>query len=158
MVRSLLIGASAAALLALPAGAFAQPGLGGCCLPDTTCAMLTYSDCLARNGAWLGDGVPCTECGACCVTGWLSYGCMITSPAECAGIGGTYVGACDRCCYVNCDESTTPPTLNVADFTCFLQRFAAGDMYANCDGTLQPPILNVADFSCFLVRFAQGCQ
>ena len=28
--------------------------------------------------------------------------------------------------YVNCDNSTTPPTLNVADFTCFLHQFAAG--------------------------------
>ena len=29
-------------------------------------------------------------------------------------------------CYPNCDNSTTPPILNVADFTCFLNRFAAG--------------------------------
>src|SRR5262249_12430591 len=30
-------------------------------------------------------------------------------------------------CYANCDASTTPPVLNVADFSCFLNRFAAGD-------------------------------
>ena len=29
-------------------------------------------------------------------------------------------------CYANCDNSSTPPVLNVADFTCFLQKFAAG--------------------------------
>jgi alpha-tubulin suppressor-like RCC1 family protein len=29
-------------------------------------------------------------------------------------------------CYPNFDASTAVPTLNVADFTCFLQRFAAG--------------------------------
>jgi hypothetical protein len=29
-------------------------------------------------------------------------------------------------CYPNCDGSTTPPILNVLDFTCFLNRFAAG--------------------------------
>ncbi len=29
-------------------------------------------------------------------------------------------------CYANCDGSTTPPVLNVLDFTCFLNRFAAG--------------------------------
>ncbi len=29
-------------------------------------------------------------------------------------------------CYANCDNSTTAPVLNVADFTCFLQAFAAG--------------------------------
>jgi hypothetical protein len=60
-------------------------------------------------------------------------------------------------CYANCDESTTAPVLNVADFTCFLQRFAAGESYANCDSSTAAPILNVGDFTCFLQRFAQGC-
>jgi len=32
----------------------------------------------------------------------------------------------DDRCYANCDGSTVPPILNVADFTCFLQKFAAG--------------------------------
>ena len=60
-------------------------------------------------------------------------------------------------CYGNCDESTTAPVLNVADFTCFLQRFAAGNSYANCDESTVAPTLNVADFTCFLQRFAAGC-
>jgi uncharacterized membrane protein len=60
-------------------------------------------------------------------------------------------------CYANCDGSPTPPILNVGDFTCFLQRFAAGNMYANCDNSTAPPILNVGDFTCFLQRFAAGC-
>jgi serine protease AprX len=60
-------------------------------------------------------------------------------------------------CYANCDGSTEPPVLNVADFTCFLQRFAAGESYANCDGSTAVPVLNVADFTCFLQRFAEGC-
>jgi hypothetical protein len=60
-------------------------------------------------------------------------------------------------CYANCDGSTTPPVLNVADFTCFLTKFAAGDPYANCDGSTTPPVLNVADFTCFLTKFAGGC-
>ena len=54
--------------------------------------------------------------------------------------------------------STTPPVLNVLDFTCFLNRFAAGDAYANCDGSTQAPVLNVLDFSCFLNQFAAGCS
>jgi hypothetical protein len=29
-------------------------------------------------------------------------------------------------CYANCDNSTTPPALNVQDFSCFLNAFAAG--------------------------------
>jgi ligand-binding sensor domain-containing protein len=60
-------------------------------------------------------------------------------------------------CYGNCDGSTAAPVLNVADFTCFLQRFAAGDSWANCDGSTATPTLNVADFTCFLQRFAAGC-
>jgi serine protease AprX len=59
-------------------------------------------------------------------------------------------------CYANCDGSTASPILNVADFTCFLQKFAAGDPWANCDGTGVPP-LNIADFTCFLAKFAAGC-
>jgi hypothetical protein len=60
-------------------------------------------------------------------------------------------------CYANCDDSTTAPVLNVADFTCFLQRFAAGESYANCDQSTTVPVLNVADFTCFLQSFASGC-
>ncbi len=61
-------------------------------------------------------------------------------------------------CYPNCDASTTSPVLNVADFTCFLQRFASGDAYANCDQSTTAPSLNVADFTCYLQRFAAGCN
>jgi hypothetical protein len=60
-------------------------------------------------------------------------------------------------CYANCDNSTVPPVLNVIDFTCFLQKFAAGDPYANCDHSTTPPVLNVIDFTCFLQKFAAGC-
>jgi hypothetical protein len=60
-------------------------------------------------------------------------------------------------CYPNCDGSTAAPRLNVLDFTCFLQRFSAGDLYANCDRSTTPPALNVLDFSCFLQKFATGC-
>jgi hypothetical protein len=61
-------------------------------------------------------------------------------------------------CYANCDGSTAAPILNVQDFTCFLQQFAAGLPYANCDGSTAAPALNVQDFSCFLQRFAAGCS
>jgi hypothetical protein len=60
-------------------------------------------------------------------------------------------------CYANCDWSTTAPILNVTDFTCFLTRYAAGDVWANCDVSSQAPVLNVADFTCFLQRYAAGC-
>ncbi len=60
-------------------------------------------------------------------------------------------------CYANCDASTTPPVLNVLDFSCFLNMYAAGDTRANCDGSTTPPVLNVLDFSCFLNMYAAGC-
>ncbi len=68
---------------------------------------------------------------------------------------GQYVA---RVCYANCDHSTTPPVLNVLDFSCFLNKFAAGDTYANCDRSTIAPVLNVLDFSCFLNKFAAGCS
>jgi hypothetical protein len=64
---------------------------------------------------------------------------------------------CEELCYANCDGSTTAPVLNVQDFTCFLQRYAAGEAYANCDGSTTAPVLNVQDFTCFLQQYAAGC-
>jgi hypothetical protein len=61
-------------------------------------------------------------------------------------------------CYANCDSSTQQPCLNVLDFTCFLNAFAAASTYANCDNSTQQPVLNVLDFTCFLNRFAAGCS
>ena len=58
---------------------------------------------------------------------------------------------------MNCDGSTTAPILNVNDFICFNNRFAAGESYANCDASTAPPVLNVNDFICFNNRFATGC-
>jgi len=60
-------------------------------------------------------------------------------------------------CYANCDRSTVPPVLNVTDFVCFLNKFAALDPYTNCDASTVPPVLNVNDFICFQTRFAAGC-
>jgi hypothetical protein len=80
-------------------------------------------------------------------------GSLANAGLVCAG--GFWGGAVT--CYANCDNSTVSPILNVGDFTCFLQRFAAADPYANCDGSTVNPILNVGDFTCFLQRFAAGC-
>jgi photosystem II stability/assembly factor-like uncharacterized protein len=70
---------------------------------------------------------------------------------------GTFGYSFSSPCYANCDNSTSAPVLNVADFTCFLQRFAAADPYANCDSSTAAPVLNVADFTCFLQKVAAGC-
>jgi len=62
-----------------------------------------------------------------------------------------------QACYANCDGSTVVPILNVNDFTCFLNKYSAGDSYANCDGSTVVPILNVNDFTCFLNQYSAGC-
>jgi hypothetical protein len=73
------------------------------------------------------------------------------------GITGIRALAVVHSCYVNCDGGGPPPSVNVADFTCFLQKFAAGDPWANCDESVTPPVINVSDFTCFLQKFAAGC-
>jgi hypothetical protein len=80
-----------------------------------------------------------------------------TIQLEPSGTAQTVISA-TKVCYPNCDSSTTAPVLNVGDFTCFLQRFAAGASYANCDNSTTVPVLNVGDFTCFLQRFAAGCS
>jgi len=65
--------------------------------------------------------------------------------------------ACPNC-YANCDASSTPPALNINDFVCFLQRYAAGDPIANCDGSTQAQSLNINDFVCYLGKYAAGCS
>jgi trimeric autotransporter adhesin len=69
-------------------------------------------------------------------------------------------------CYANCDGSIAPPVLNVDDFTCFINEFAAASTlphpqqlthYANCDGSTSVPVLNIDDFTCFINQFAHGC-
>jgi len=46
------------------------------------------------------------------------------------------------------------PALNILDFQCFINRFAAGDVYANCDGSTAAPVLNALDFSCYIREYA----
>jgi hypothetical protein len=72
-------------------------------------------------------------------------------------IGTTWESVLPIQCYANCDGSVTAPVLNVNDFTCFMNKFAAGDPYTNCDNSTTPPVLNVNDFTCFMNRFAAGC-
>jgi hypothetical protein len=60
-------------------------------------------------------------------------------------------------CYANCDGSSLAPILNIEDFICYQQAFAAGEPYANCDASTAAPVLNVNDFICFMNRFAAGC-
>ncbi len=109
-----------------------------------------------RNGAWsaVGDGID-GEVDVLTVFGSRLFA------------GGTFATAGGRPAAhlaswgvwsANCDGSTAAPVLNVNDFTCFLNKFAAGEGYANCDGSTAAPVLNVMDFGCFLNAFVAGCR
>ncbi|MFG0284026.1 MAG: right-handed parallel beta-helix repeat-containing protein [Phycisphaerales bacterium JB039] len=54
-------------------------------------------------------------------------------------------------CYPDCDGSGE---LDLFDFLCFQNAFAAGDPYADCDGS---GALDLFDFLCFQNEFATGC-
>jgi hypothetical protein len=62
---------------------------------------------------------------------------------------------CENQCYADCDNSQISPRLNIDDFTCFINRFAAGDPYADCN---QDSTRDINDFHCFITRFAEQCR
>ena len=107
-----------------------------------------------------GDGVPnlleilWPRAGA---LGEVGYNPGLIGPLGQAPCGrmATISGQPETPCYANCDSSGGSQPLNVNDFICFQQRFAADDEYADCDhsGTL-----NVLDFVCFQSAFAAGCH
>ena len=112
--------------------------------PQSATETLTWSGTSTAN---LGQGQMKWSTLAGTLGGAIAANWTVATLTSCNG--GT--------CYANCDESTTSPVLNVADFSCFLSKFAAAHAYANCDGSTTAPVLNVADFSCFLSKFAAGC-
>ncbi|MBL9030969.1 MAG: hypothetical protein JNM80_04580 [Phycisphaerae bacterium] len=95
---------------------------------------------------------------AVAIDGPFAVGGCLNRDGPTTNAGAAYVIDLASCaCDANCDASTGSPVLNVADFVCYLNRFAAADPYANCDGSTTAPVLNVADFVCFLNKFAGGC-
>jgi hypothetical protein len=151
---------------------------GACCMPSGQClGGITTAQCTSQGGTFQGVGTQCgaggISCpqpqGACCTS---SGGCLLLNQSDCGQIPGAFwAGAfttcsAQRCCYGNCDGSTTAPILNVEDFTCFINKFAEAQLlthqqqlthYANCDASTTAPVLNVEDFTCFINRFASGC-
>jgi hypothetical protein len=59
------------------------------------------------------------------------YTINLTTAVETFKFGGSFTGldfvVPANVCYPNCDGSTNAPILNVNDFTCFLNKYAAGD-------------------------------
>ena len=58
-------------------------------------------------------------------------------------------------CYADCDMGCDgKASLDLFDFLCFQNEFAAGHPYADCDGSGD---LDLFDFLCFVNAFNEGC-
>jgi hypothetical protein len=89
-------------------GAFAtgaaSPGtIGGCCLPNGTCAQYTIFGCALNGGVWKGAGVPCSSLncslGACCD---VDSTCTETTQAACTGSDFAFQGVGTTCASASC--------------------------------------------------------
>jgi hypothetical protein len=61
-------------------------------------------------------------------------------------------------CYADCDSGSGPGALDIFDFLCFQNRFAAQDPWAcDCDVSTGGGLCDVFDFLCFQNAFAAGC-
>ena len=61
-------------------------------------------------------------------------------------------------CYADCDTTTGRGVLDIFDFLCFGNRFAANDPYAcDCDTSTGPGVCDIFDFLCFGNAFNAGC-
>lgn len=61
-------------------------------------------------------------------------------------------------CYADCDKTTGVGVLDIFDFLCFGNQFAAGNSYAcNCDLSTGLNVCDIFDFLCFGNGFARGC-
>jgi hypothetical protein len=71
--------------------------------------------------------------------------------------GGFWSGAA-YACWADCDTSTGMGVLDIFDFLCFQNRFAAGDPYAcDCDTGTGQGVCDIFDFLCYQNIFANGC-
>jgi hypothetical protein len=135
-------------------------------IKDLTAAGPTTTDDVTANGWYLQGGPnspnPLPTDIRCFAGGAVTGGGGDATGWDNISVGPISAPVLPNCsaspCYANCDSSTTLPCLNVLDFGCFLNKFAAGDTTANCDSSTTPPVLNVLDFGCFLNKFASGCS
>ena len=120
-------------------------------LPNQTSGVMTTTITGATPGSQLClrfsihlDGLECCSEVVC-----------FTVPQPCAGSGLPTPCTPGGLCYADCDGSGV---LNVNDFICYMNNYAAGAVCANCDASTAAPVLNVNDFTCFLNKFAAGCN
>jgi hypothetical protein len=63
-----------------------------------------------------------------------------------------------RSCYADCDSGSGPEVLDIFDFLCYQNRFAAQDPWAcDCDDSSGPGVCDILDFLCYQNAFSAGC-
>ena len=97
-----------------------------------------YVEALASYNGDLFVGGSFSTAGGMASSNWARWGC--------------------RPCYADCDESTGRGVLDIFDFLCFGNAFAANDPYAcDCDLATGPGVCDIFDFLCFGNAFHGGC-
>jgi hypothetical protein len=86
----------------------------------------------------------------------------VSSPASVAypapPLGSEFHIRVQGLCAADCETSTGVNTLDIFDFLCFQNEFAAGASYAcDCDTTTGIRVCDIFDFLCFQDAFAAGC-
>ena len=117
------------------------PPVGACCL-DSTCVVLTESQCVAASGVYQGLGRGCSPnpcltipTGACCI----GYACSLMTEADCSVASGNYKGDGTSCtpnpCFcrgdANCDGQITYADIN--PFVLALTNPSSSCNFDNCD-------------------------
>jgi uncharacterized membrane protein len=144
--------------------------LGSCYGPssgDEACIWTDGPQVQSLRGYLVGRGVNVPPGARLTAAHGISIdGNIIVGRGTVPGHPGAAFRAQLRPCYADCDGSLAYPALNVSDYICFLNRYAAGlsltgpaqvHSYANCDGSTAFPVLSVSDFTCFANFFASGC-
>jgi len=57
-------------------------------------------------------------------------------------------------CYADCDLSGS---LNVNDFICYINKYAAKAPEAECDSSTTAPTMTISDFVCYISKYTAGC-
>jgi hypothetical protein len=134
--------------------------MGACCSPDGECVAAASFDCA---GTYQGDDTVCdpTPCpqpvGGCCT----GTACGITTEADCAAAGGSFLGTYSTCT----DEPGNPISccpaninrlggLSVQDIFDFLAAYFTQDPVADFN---QSGTISVQDIFDFLAGWFAGC-
>lgn len=96
--------------------------------------------------------------GGCTSTGGSNAGTGLNNAGLQAALTNPRGVCAISACYADCDRSTGPCVLDIFDFLCFQNRFAAADPYAcDCDTSTGRGVCDIFDFVCFGNAFAAGC-